>query len=258
MLSWVEHGKSFITLGLEYLSPNICTRRRFRSACTITQSDQNLHCAKLWWPTVHSFFVQTRKTLIRLCGCAGWSESSTGAYVWRHIFWHQGYKTFSMLNSAQLVNIHNHNFHTSISFHQRLDLSLPLAHMSEKYVFFHNAVRFLCLWYVFHVCGMFFHVCGMFFMFVVCFFYVCGMFFSCLWYVFRVLFFHIATLFFCRSLQCSRITIHKNLVISYIFRFILNIIIVEPFISRRKPSYRDLVSELAHKHVHVLRIILSQ
>ena len=172
--------------------------------------------------------------------------------MWRQIFWHQGYKTFSMLNSAQLVNIHNHNFHTSISFHRRLDLSLPLAHMSEKYVFFSQ-------------CGTFFYVCGMFFMFVVCFFMfvVC---FSCLWYVFSCLwyvffmfvvcfscsFFHIATLFFCRSLQCSRITIHKNLVISYIFRFILNIIIVEPFISRRKPSYRDLVSELAHKHVHVL------
>lgn len=42
-----------------------------------------------------------------------------------------------------------------------------------------------------------------------------------------------------RSLQCSRITIHKNLVVSFIFRFIVNIIITEPYISKRETSYRD-------------------
>lgn len=42
-----------------------------------------------------------------------------------------------------------------------------------------------------------------------------------------------------KSLQCSRISIHKNLVVSFIFRFIFNIIITEPLISNRK-SYRDI------------------
>lgn len=43
-----------------------------------------------------------------------------------------------------------------------------------------------------------------------------------------------------RSLHCSRISIHKHLVMSFIFRFIVNIIITEPYISRRTTSYRDL------------------
>ncbi|XP_045168430.2 corticotropin-releasing factor receptor 2-like isoform X2 [Mercenaria mercenaria] len=43
-----------------------------------------------------------------------------------------------------------------------------------------------------------------------------------------------------RSLHCSRISIHKHLVVSFIFRFIANIIITEPYISSRETSYRDL------------------
>ncbi|XP_041366985.1 calcitonin gene-related peptide type 1 receptor-like [Gigantopelta aegis] len=43
-----------------------------------------------------------------------------------------------------------------------------------------------------------------------------------------------------KSLQCSRISIHKNLVMSFIFRFILIIIMFEPYISLREHSYRDV------------------
>ncbi|XP_060589471.1 corticotropin-releasing factor receptor 2-like [Ruditapes philippinarum] len=42
-----------------------------------------------------------------------------------------------------------------------------------------------------------------------------------------------------RSLNCSRISIHKHLVVSFIFRFVANIVITEPFISGRTTSYRN-------------------
>ena len=53
----------------------VCAQRRLRSAWASAQSDQTLRCAldgKLR-------FRQTAKTLIRLGGCPGWSESSLGA-----------------------------------------------------------------------------------------------------------------------------------------------------------------------------------
>ncbi|XP_076461906.1 corticotropin-releasing factor receptor 1-like [Babylonia areolata] len=45
---------------------------------------------------------------------------------------------------------------------------------------------------------------------------------------------------FFRSLQCTRISIHKHLVLSFIFRFIIHIITFEPYISQREHSYRDV------------------
>ncbi|XP_064614153.1 corticotropin-releasing factor receptor 1-like isoform X2 [Liolophura sinensis] len=54
----------------------------------------------------------------------------------------------------------------------------------------------------------------------------------------------VLTLFiFCyfRSLQCSRISIHKNLVVSFIIRFVLDIVMYEPYISGRKENtYGDV------------------
>lgn len=43
-----------------------------------------------------------------------------------------------------------------------------------------------------------------------------------------------------RSLQCSRIAIHKNLVISFIFRCIIFIIMSEPYIMNQQVSYRNV------------------
>ena len=52
------------------------------------------------------------------------------------------------------------------------------------------------------------------------------------------------TLFFdFRSIQCDRLTVHKNLVTALIIHFVLMIIWIEPFITgeERTPSYRDVV-----------------
>lgn len=49
-----------------------------------------------------------------------------------------------------------------------------------------------------------------------------------------------------RMLQCSRISIHKNLVLSFILRLLVVIVIFEPFISESRissKSYREYVSD---------------
>ena len=43
------------------------------------QSDQSLRCVLNEWLGTQAFFMRTAKTLIRLGGCPGWSESSLGA-----------------------------------------------------------------------------------------------------------------------------------------------------------------------------------
>ena len=58
-----------------------CAQRRLRSACVSAQSDQSRHCPNEealgpWLPS-----ERTAKTLIRLGGCPGWSESSLGAHA---------------------------------------------------------------------------------------------------------------------------------------------------------------------------------
>ena len=58
----------------------MCAKPRFRSACAIAQSDQNLHWAHFGEPRLQRFFMRTKKILICLCGCKGWFESSLGAY----------------------------------------------------------------------------------------------------------------------------------------------------------------------------------
>ena len=67
----------------------MCAQQRLRSAWTSAQSDQSLRCPHEeslgpWLPT-----ERTAKTLIRLGGCPGWSESSLGgqSFCW---FYHEG------------------------------------------------------------------------------------------------------------------------------------------------------------------------
>ena len=59
----------------------ICDQRRLRSAWASAQSDLSLRC-----PYKENFgpklpFERIAKTLIRLGGCSGWSESSLGAHA---------------------------------------------------------------------------------------------------------------------------------------------------------------------------------
>ena len=60
----------------------VCAQRRLRSAWASAQSDQSLRCPQTLWETLSPSlpFERTVKTLIRLGGCPGWSESSLGAH----------------------------------------------------------------------------------------------------------------------------------------------------------------------------------
>ena len=58
---------------------NVCAQRRLRSVWASAQSDQSLCCALNGSLKTQDFFMRTAKTLIRLGGCPGWSESSLGA-----------------------------------------------------------------------------------------------------------------------------------------------------------------------------------
>ena len=57
----------------------VCDQRRLRSAWASTQSDQSLRCPHEESSGPYLPIERTTKTLIRLGGCPGWSESSLGA-----------------------------------------------------------------------------------------------------------------------------------------------------------------------------------
>ena len=57
----------------------LCAQRRLRSAWTSAHSDRSLRCALNGKLRTHASFMRTAKTLIRLGGFLGWSESSPGA-----------------------------------------------------------------------------------------------------------------------------------------------------------------------------------
>ena len=59
----------------------MCAQRRVRSAWTSAQSDQSLRCALNGYLRTQGFYMRTAKTLVRLGGCSGWSESSLGAHA---------------------------------------------------------------------------------------------------------------------------------------------------------------------------------
>ena len=52
---------------------------------------------------MQSFFMQTTNTLIRLCGCAGWSAYSLDAHVRSHVFWRCGSNEDWYLITVKLV-----------------------------------------------------------------------------------------------------------------------------------------------------------
>ena len=59
----------------------MCAQRRLRSAWASTQSDQSLRCTHEESLGPKLGIQHTAKTLIRLGGCPGWSESSLGAHA---------------------------------------------------------------------------------------------------------------------------------------------------------------------------------
>ena len=58
----------------------VCAQRRLRSACASAQSDRSLRCPHEEPLGLYLPIERTAKTLIRLGGCPGWSESSLGAH----------------------------------------------------------------------------------------------------------------------------------------------------------------------------------
>ena len=62
---------------------DMCAQQRLRSAWASAQSDQSLPCALSGELRTQGFFMWTAKTLIRLGGCPGWSESLLGAQSFR-------------------------------------------------------------------------------------------------------------------------------------------------------------------------------
>ena len=70
---------------------SINCKGRLRSAWASAQSDQSLFCALNGKLRAQCFFRRTAKTLIRLGGCAGWSESSLGAQSRIHRKRNRGY-----------------------------------------------------------------------------------------------------------------------------------------------------------------------
>ena len=60
---------------------DMCAQRRLRSAWASAQTDQSLHCPHEEALGSQLPIRRTAKTLIRLGGCSGWSESSLGAQV---------------------------------------------------------------------------------------------------------------------------------------------------------------------------------
>ena len=82
----------------------VCTQRRLRSAWASAQSDQSLRCPH--WVTLCPLlpFERTAKTLIRLGGCPGWSESSLGthSFCW---FWHVAAHIWNCVKHVYQENI---------------------------------------------------------------------------------------------------------------------------------------------------------
>ena len=60
----------------QFLQDCMRAQRRFRSACASAKSDQSLRMALYGQPSIQSMFRLSAKTLISLCNCTGWSDSS--------------------------------------------------------------------------------------------------------------------------------------------------------------------------------------
>ena len=75
----------------ENVPSDICARRRLKSACTSARSDRSFRCPheESLHPWLSKMCPVEMRT--RLRECAGWSESSLSAHVWRYVFWRCGW-----------------------------------------------------------------------------------------------------------------------------------------------------------------------
>ena len=116
-------NKQYLSRVMKHQQNGMCAQRRFRSAWAFAQSDQSLH-----YPHEESFGPQiaikrTAKTLIRLGGCPGWSESSLGAHAillvlsWGGSFVKQNcnnlekFRTQTKMSPKRTENKHETDFH---------------------------------------------------------------------------------------------------------------------------------------------------
>ena len=72
----------FVNMSRDITKPTkwVYAQRRLRSAWASAQSDQSLRCPREESLGPELLIERTAKTLIRLDGCPGWSESSLGAH----------------------------------------------------------------------------------------------------------------------------------------------------------------------------------
>ena len=84
---------------------DLCTQRRLRSAWASAQSDQSQRCPPEAKVGPKLPIERTAKTLIRLGGWPGWSESSLGTKVILFVFSWGGSKCF-FLESTYAAHIH--------------------------------------------------------------------------------------------------------------------------------------------------------
>ena len=117
----------------------LSAQRRLRSAWASTQSDQSLRCALNGSLRTQGFFMRTVKTLIRLGGCPGWSESSLGAqsFCW---FCHEVAHLPSLWNTGSGISFPGRK--------KRLHVFLlkQVLVFNEKHTFIHMKIVFIdCL-----------------------------------------------------------------------------------------------------------------
>ena len=74
------------TATLEIVPPDVCAQQRLKSVCVSAESYQSHHSPRE--VTLHPCLSRMRiaNILIRLCECAGWSESSLGAHILKYVY----------------------------------------------------------------------------------------------------------------------------------------------------------------------------
>ena len=112
-LKWIQY-KNWAT-AWQNQQNDLCAQRGLKSAWASAQCDQSLRCppeAKLG-PKLP--IERTSKTLIRLGGCPGWSESSLGTQVILLVLSLGGSKCF-FLESKYAAHIHSSHFFFFFTF----------------------------------------------------------------------------------------------------------------------------------------------